>query len=142
MNNPSSSGYGGRTTSESHQGVIQYLSAFAADTNLSHKEKLANHPDLPDPIQSAAEEYRPLKSLARSTQKKQKGILLTALDYFTASSLAGGWKVSYTANIGSYRCYCSKKTQVHSQGKEKKKNQCNKHNMNSLLLRFASSCKH
>lgn len=77
MNNPSSSGRGGRTTSESHQCVIWYLSAFAAKTNLSHKEELANHPDLPDPKQSAAEEHGLLKCLARSTQKEQKGTLIT-----------------------------------------------------------------
>lgn len=81
MNNPSSSGCGGRTTSESHQCVIRYLSAFAAKTNLSHKEELANHPDLPDPTQSAAEEHRLLKSLARSTQKEQKETLITSLDF-------------------------------------------------------------
>lgn len=81
MNNPSSSGCGGRTTSESHQRVIRYVSAFAAKTNLSHKEELANHPDLPDPTQSAAEEHGLLKSLARSTQKEQKGTLITALDF-------------------------------------------------------------
>lgn len=81
MNNPSSSGCGGRTTSESRQRVIRYLSAFAAKTNLSHKEELTNHPDLPDPVQSAAGEHRLLKGLARSTQKEQKGMLITALDF-------------------------------------------------------------
>lgn len=81
MSNPSSSECGGRTTLESHQGVILYLSVFAAKTNLSHKGELANHPDPPDPVQSAAEEHRLLKSLTRSTQEKQKRTLITTLDF-------------------------------------------------------------
>lgn len=83
MSNPSSSGCGGRTTLESHQGVILYLSVFAAKSHkytLSHKEELANHPDPPDPVQSAAEEHRLVKSLTKSTQKKQKRTLITILD--------------------------------------------------------------
>lgn len=66
---------------ESHQGIILYLSVFVAKTNLSHKEELANHPDPPDPVQSAAEEHRLLKSLTRSSQKKQKRTLITTLDF-------------------------------------------------------------
>lgn len=54
---------------------MQYLSAFAAETNLSHKEELANHPDLPDPTQFAAEAHRLLKSFGRCTQKEKCGHL-------------------------------------------------------------------
>ena len=139
VNNPSSSGCGGRTTSESHQRVIRYLSAFAAKTNLSHKEELANHPDLPDPMQSAAEERRLLKSLTRSTQKDQKGTLITTLDF--SEHLAGAWKVNNTTKIESCHWYCLETRQVHAQ-KKKEEVQLKKYGSSSLLLRFPSSCKY
>lgn len=113
MSNPSSSGCGGRTTLESHQGVILYLSVFAAKTGLSHKEELANHPDPPDPVQSAAEEHRLLKEPHKVHTKAAKSDSYNYPGFLRASSLGGGWKVNTTTKIESYHWYCLKTRQVH-----------------------------